>query len=86
MVARELGFLVEAVGTGFPDCAGKRRVKGGRYVQVDIEFEFRSNHFREHGHDPHKCDLVVCWLNDWVDCPVEVLELKSAIKQLDANV
>ena len=86
MVARELGFLVESVRTPFPDCRAKRRVKGGNYVEVDIELEFKSSNFREHGHPSEGCDLVVCWVHDWPDCPVEVLELKSAIQQLDPNV
>lgn len=85
MVARELGFLVESVRSPFPDCRAKRRVKGGNYVEVDIELEFRSSNFREHGHDPSGCDLVVCWVHDWPDCPVEVLELKSAIQQLESR-
>jgi len=85
MVARELGFLVDAVGAGFPDCRAKRRIKGEYYVEVDIEFEFKSSNFREHGHDPEKCGLIVCWEHDWRDCPLDVLELKSAIRELDAN-
>lgn len=88
MVARDLGFLVEAVRTAFPDCRAKRADRRGYYVEVDIEFEFefKSSNFREHGHDPDDCDLVVCWEHDWTDCPVEVLELKSAIKQLSPDV
>jgi hypothetical protein len=87
MVAREMGFLVESVQGGFPDCTAKRRRgKGGHYVRADIEFEFKSSNFREHGHDAEQCDLIVCWEDDWgSDCPVEVLELKSKIKELDAN-
>jgi len=86
MVARELGFLVDAVGAEFPDCRAKRLAKGGYYVEVDIEFEFKSRNFHEHGHDPEQCDLIVCWEHDWPDCPLEVLELKSAIEGLDRNV
>jgi len=87
MVAREFDFVVESIQTGFPDCSAKRRRgKTGRYVGADIEFEFRSSDFRDHGHDPSQCDVIVCWEHDWPDCPVEVLELKSAIRQLDANV
>lgn len=87
MVAHDLGFLVEAVGVPFPDCRAKRLVKGGHYVEVDVEFEFRSRNFWiGHGHDPKACDLIVCWEHDWPDCPIEVLELKSAIKRLDSNV
>lgn len=86
MVTRELGFLVDAVGAGFPDCRAKRRTKGGYYTEVDIKFEFKSSNFREHGHNPQECGLIVCWEHDWPDCPIEVLELKSAIRQLDASV
>jgi hypothetical protein len=86
MVAQELGFLIDAIQTGYPDCTAKRLTKGGRYEAVRVEFEFKSSHFREQGHNPDKCDLIVCWQHDWRDCPLEVLELKSAIRQLDANV
>ncbi len=83
MIARELGFLVEGVATEFPDCDAKRRTRSGLYERVRIEFEFKTSNFREHGHDPSGCDLVVCWAHDWPDCPVEVLELKAAIQQLN---
>lgn len=84
MVAYELGFAVEGVGTGFPDCEAKRRVSktGDVWERVRVEFEFRSRNFREHGHDPAGCDLVICWEHNWPECPVEVLELRSAIKEL----
>jgi hypothetical protein len=82
LLAEELGFVVDALRNDFPDCEGRRRVEqGARWVPVRIEFEFRSRNFRHHGHDPAGCDLVVCWEHDWPDCPVEVLELKSAVEQ-----
>jgi len=60
----------------------KRRL----YERVRIEFEFRSANFHEHGHNQDGCDLIVCWVHDWPDCTVEVLELKSAIADLNASV
>ena len=30
-----------------------------RWRRVRIEFEFKSRNFREHGHDPDQCDLIV---------------------------
>ncbi len=84
MVARDFGFLVEAVAIAYPDCTAKRKVRGG-YIAVNIEFEFKSSNFREHGHDPSQCDLIVCWEHDWPECPVEVLELKSKLRELDAR-
>jgi hypothetical protein len=84
MVAYELGYIVEAVHSEFPDCEAKRALDstGGRWQRVRIEFEFQSRTFRDHGHDPNGADLVVCWENNWPDCPVEVLELRTAIKNL----
>lgn len=85
MISRELGFLIESVRTEFPDCEGKRSIdqKRQRWEHVLIEFEYRSsNFFREHGHSPDDCDLIVCWIHDWPDCPIEVLELRSQIKYL----
>lgn len=84
LVSRELGFLIESIRTAFPDCEGKRCLdaSGTRWQHVRIEFEYRSQNFVEHGHDPNLCDLIVCWIHDWEDSPVEVLELKSVISQL----
>ena len=85
MVALELGFMVESVATGFPDCEAKRCVskKGHLWERVSIEFEYQSRSFRDHGHDASKCDLIVCWEDNWPECPVEVLELKTAIEALE---
>lgn len=81
MVACELGFLVEAIHSGFPDCEAKRALDGRRnqWRRVRIEFEFRSRNFRDHGHDPTHCDLIVCWQHNWPDCPLEVLELSQVV-------
>ncbi|MBI1194891.1 MAG: hypothetical protein GC138_03460 [Gammaproteobacteria bacterium] len=88
MVAHELGYAVDAVGAAFPDCHAKRRIHIGaresdlRWEAVRIEFEFRSRTFAHHGHDPEDCEVLVCWEHDWPDCPLEVLELKSAVAAL----
>jgi hypothetical protein len=84
IVAFDLGYVVEGVGTGFPDCEAKRCVSkaGDVWERVRIEFEFRSRNFVAHGHDPAACDVIVCWEDNWPDSPVEVLELRSAIESL----
>ena len=84
LVAEELGFVLESLGPSFPDAAGRRRVEGG-WQRVRIEFEQRSRNFHAHGHDPQGCDLIVCWEDNWPDCPVEVLELKREVARLMAN-
>lgn len=84
MIAFELGFVVEAIQTGFPDCEAKRRIdsKSDRWEKVRIEFEYKSRHFLDHGHDIKGCDLIVCWENNWVESNIEIIELKSAITLL----
>ncbi|MBN2380334.1 hypothetical protein JXM67_11095 [candidate division WOR-3 bacterium] len=84
MVSRELGFSIEALQQGFPDCEGKYLYddKKNLWAKARIEFEYKASAFKEHGHDSSQCDFVVCWINDWPDCPVDVIELKSEILKL----
>ncbi len=86
MVCLELGYLIEAVQTGFPDCEGKRLVDNKKWERVSIEFEFTSSNFRVHKHDADLCDLIVCWEHDWPDCPLNVLELRKEIQKLNNNL
>ncbi|MGE5323347.1 MAG: homing endonuclease associated repeat-containing protein [Actinomycetota bacterium] len=81
MVAPLLGFRVEALQAGFPDCKAKLEVEPGRWQDVNIEFEFESRKFRDHRHDPDKCDIIVCWRHNWKACPerIQVVELSSIL-------
>lgn len=85
-VARKLGFAVIQIRTAYPDCEAYREVEPGRWQRVWIEFEEESRNFLKHGHDPAKCHLIVCWRHNWEECPLEVIELKSAIKGLAADL
>jgi hypothetical protein len=84
MVAKELGYIVEAVQSGFPDCEAKRQIAPHRWQRVHIEFEFESRNFRDHGHPITGCDIIVCWRHNWPDPPphLEILELSSLINSL----
>jgi len=84
-VSYELGFIVEAVHASYPDCEAKRCIdrRRDRWQRVRIEFEYRSSHFLDHGHDPKQCDIIVCWEHNWPDCPLEVLELRRVINELE---
>jgi len=86
MVAQELGYVVEIVRTKFPDCEAKRRVGKDRWERLKIEFEFMSRNFLNHGHDKNDCDLIVCWENNWPECPLEVIELSVEIERLDSTI
>ena len=83
MVSYELGFIVEALQSSYPDCEAKRSVGKDRWQRVRIEFEYYSSNFKDHNHDPNGSDLIVCWEHDWQECPIEVLELRSAIDNLE---
>jgi AcrR family transcriptional regulator len=94
MLAADLGYAVEAIGTAFPDCQAKRLVAGAaggksgagdRWEPVRIEFEFRSRSFLYHGHDADECDVLICWQHDWPDCPLEVLVLEDVVAGLMAR-
>jgi len=84
MLAKELGYVIEAVQTGFPDCEAKRQIAPERWQRVDIEFEFESRNFRDHGHPASGCDVIICWRHNWDECPenIEVVELSSVIKSM----
>jgi len=87
MVARELGYYVEAIQAGFPDCEAKRQVSPNKWQRVRIEFEYESRNFRDHGHSLDGCDIIVCWRHNWAECPptLEVLELSRVIPELAAS-
>ena len=87
MVSRELGFYVESVQQGFPDCEAKHLhdAKKNLWARARIEFEFKASSFREHGHNASKCDLIICWINDWPDCPLRVIELREEIRKLPSR-
>lgn len=88
VVAKELGYMVEALQAGYPDCEAKRQVAPGRWQRVRIEFEFESRNFRDHGHPPDGCDVIVCWRHNWPDCPnqIEVVDLSTVIRSLAKSV
>jgi len=78
-MAEDLGYVVTRMQTDFPDCEAMRRIAGNRWQRVRIEFEYESRNFLKHGHDLKGCDLIVCWVNNWPECPVEVLELSKEV-------
>lgn len=85
MVSHELGFIIEILKPGYPDCEGRRCFdkKENKWEHIEIGFEYQSSDFKEQGHDEDECDLIVCWIHDWEECTMEVLELRSIIQYLD---
>jgi hypothetical protein len=87
MLAKELSYVIEAVQKGFPDCEAKRQIGPERWQRVNIEFEFESKNFHQHGHPVTGCDVIVCWRHNWEQCPkhIEIFELSSVIRSLASS-
>jgi hypothetical protein len=49
---------------------------------VNVEVEMYSRNFVAHGHDAKKCDVIVCWVHNWQECPewIEVVELRKVVE------
>lgn len=80
-LARRLGFMILRVQQGFPDIEALRLYPDGQWRWVRIELEYESKNFLAHGHDVSGCDLIVCWVNNWPSCPVEVIELSKIVEK-----
>ena len=66
--------MIREASPGFPDCIG---IHDGK--QIRIEFEYKSRNFSNHGHNPRDCDWIVCWIDNWPECPsnIKVIELRK---------
>ena len=84
LLAVRLGFEVESMQTAFPDCEATRRMETGAWQTMRIEFEYESRNFRAHRHNAQGCDVIVCWVHNWAECPahLEVIALSEEIKRL----
>ncbi|HET8891201.1 MAG TPA: hypothetical protein VFQ41_20020 [Candidatus Angelobacter sp.] len=80
--ARELGFTILRLQAAFPDCEALREVGPNKGQRVLAELEYESRNFLDHLHPVNGCDLIVCWINNWPDCPLEVIELSSVLRDL----
>jgi hypothetical protein len=81
-IARKLGFVALRIQTEYPDCEALREMEPEQWQRIRIEFEYESRNFLKHGHSPERCHLIVCWRHNWEESPLEVLELRSAVKML----
>jgi len=79
VMAEKLGFVVLRIQTEFPDCEALTQVEEGRWERVRIEFEYESRNFLKHMHEAGECDVIVCWRHNWPECPLDVVELRTAV-------
>jgi len=84
MLFWRMGFIIESAQIGYPDCRAKLEVEPGRWQDVGIEFELYSRHFLAHRHDPRRADFIVCWIQNWKNCPsnLQVIELREIVRKL----
>lgn len=75
-VCAQLGYEIISIQTGYPD-AIVRDIK--REVDLRVEFEYDSNNFKTHKHDPKGADLVVCWKRGSYILDLPILELSSLV-------
>jgi TusA-related sulfurtransferase len=81
-VAEDLNMYVEEIRPESPDGI-VRRFTGKGWERLRVEFEYRSSDFKQRGADADRCDLIICWEHDWAGCPVEVIELRDRIKEME---
>lgn len=80
-----ISHIEEMHGNGFPDAIGVTNSGTDNkdvliYKRIRIEFEYVASNFKLHGHPVDQCDLIICWENDWKDCPIKIIELKDRVK------
>lgn len=59
-----------SIGASFPDATLKLDDDIWR-----VEFEYSARNFLNHAHDFRDCDLIICWKNDFPECPLPVIEI-----------
>ena len=82
MLAAQLGFVVTRIQTEFPDCEAMWEVQPDVWQRVRVEFEYESRNFVRHMHNAEECDVIVCWLHNWAECPLKVVELRKQIAKI----
>ena len=82
MMAWHLGLMVTKIQQEFPDVEVMREVESGKWERIPGEIEYESRNFLIHGHDPEGCEMLICWVHNWPECPewIEVVELSREMK------
>lgn len=84
-VAHELGLCITRVQQEFPDVEAMREVGPNKCQRVNYELEYESRNFLRHMHPLDGCDGIVCWIHNWPECPLEVIELRKVVEELRAR-
>jgi len=75
LLSSSLGYRILSVG-----------VRGFDYVLADkdgnvfnAEVEYYASEFVKHRHPVEECELLICWVDDWPDCPIKKLILSELV-------
>jgi hypothetical protein len=82
VVAHALGFTITRVQTEFPDVEAMREIGPNQCQRMHLELEYESRNFLTHMHPLDGCDGIVCWIDNWPECPLEVIELRTVVESL----
>jgi hypothetical protein len=85
VVAHDLGLSITRVQTEFPDVEATRQVGPNKCQRVHYELEYESRNFLAHMHPLQGCDGIVCWIHNWEECPLEVIELRKVVEAMAAR-
>jgi hypothetical protein len=80
-VIRELRLQVEEIFPHTPGCAARRRTARG-WESIVVRCTVHSSDMRVHADDLASGSLLICWEDDWPECPVRVIELRTVIQRL----
>jgi len=73
----DFGFLVEEINPIGPKAVLRRPVRDG-LERIEAAFALNSSEAKASGY-LDDCSLLICWRDDWGECPCEVLELKPRV-------
>jgi len=75
LLSNSLGYRILNVG-----------VRGFDYVLADkdgnifnAEVEYYASEFVKHRHPTEECGLLICWVDDWPECPIKKLTLSELV-------
>jgi len=77
LIQNRVGWRIIELRTAFPDAV----IQNGIGAQLAVEFEYVSKNFKKHKHAADKCDLIICWENNWENPAVPVWSLEDCAKE-----
>jgi hypothetical protein len=71
IIHKRLGFRIRVSQKAFPDY----RLESYNGKMIDAEAEHEATGYTMHVNRPEKCDLLICWRDNWPECTIPKLVL-----------